>query len=55
MLWYAVVNSTASLDFMGAVRENGRLLGPSPLLVLAVGAAFLAVAVLTAEVRHALR
>ena len=55
MLWYAVVNSTAPLDFMGALRENGHSPGPGPLVVLVVGATLLAVALMTKEVRHARR
>lgn len=55
MLWYMVVNSVAALDFMGAIRENGHLLGPSPVLVLGAGANLVAVALLTQEARHARR
>jgi hypothetical protein len=55
LLWYAVVNSTATLDFMGAVRENGQLLGPSQLEVVGVGATLLVVALVAQEARHARR
>jgi hypothetical protein len=32
-LWYAVLNGIAAIDFMGAVRVDGRPAGPAPLLV----------------------
>jgi hypothetical protein len=31
-IWYLVINDTSTLDFMGALRDHGRLTGPSPLL-----------------------
>lgn len=55
MLWYSVMNSVATLDFMGALRENGHLLGPSPMLVLGLGAGIFVVGLLTYEARHARR
>ena len=55
MLWYMVMNSIAALDFMGAIRENGHLLGPGPLTIIAISTALLAVALVTEEIRHARR
>ena len=55
LLWYAVVNAMASVDFMGAVRDGGQLTGPGPLAVSAVAAVLLVVALATQEIRHARR
>ena len=55
MLWYAVVNRVTTLDFIGAVRDGGRLTGPSPLLVLAVSVLLLTATMLTKEIRDAHR
>jgi hypothetical protein len=56
MAWYAVANGMPSIDFMGAVRDQGnQLAGPGPLLVLAAAAALLALAIANQEVRHARR
>ncbi|MFD0485362.1 hypothetical protein ACFQ46_22425 [Kineococcus sp. GCM10028916] len=37
LLWYLMVNGSAALDIMGAVRTDGHLDGPRPVIVLAVG------------------
>jgi len=58
MLWYAVCNGVPAVDFMGAVRageQGNQLAGPSPLLVMAVAAALLALTIFVQEVRHARR
>ena len=55
LLWYTVMNSTASVDFMGAVREAGQPVGPGPLLVSATAAILLVVTLTTHEIRHAWR
>lgn len=55
LLWYAVMNSMASADFMGAVRDGAHLAGPGPLAVSAVAAVLLMVALTTHEIRHARR
>jgi hypothetical protein len=56
MLWYAVVNGVAAVDFMGAVRDqSNQPAGPNPLLVPAATAALLTLTVLIQEVRHARR
>ncbi|OKJ09111.1 hypothetical protein [Kitasatospora sp. CB01950] len=43
-LWYLLVNQVGPVDFMGAVRTDGHLDGPNPLLVAAFGAALLGAA-----------
>lgn len=55
LLWYAVVNSMASVDFMGAIRDGGHPAGPGPLVVSAAAAVLLVVALTTHEIRHARR
>jgi hypothetical protein len=52
VLWYLIVNSTAALDFMGAVRVNGHPAGPGPLLVLGVAAAMLGAALAANELYY---
>ncbi|MFC6022472.1 hypothetical protein ACFP2T_40740 [Plantactinospora solaniradicis] len=54
-LWYAVLNGIAALDFMGAVRVDGRQTGPAPLAVGALALALLAIAFLTTTLRHSRR
>lgn len=54
-LWYAVVNSTATLDFMGAIRDGDRLAGPGPLAVATAAVFLLAAALAVHETRHARR
>ncbi|MFF8771978.1 hypothetical protein [Kitasatospora sp. NPDC015120] len=54
-LWYLAVNQVAALDFMGTVRRDGHPAGPSPVLVAALALALLAVTLLTASARRALR
>lgn len=53
-LWYTLVNGFAAVDFMGAIRNEGALAGPSPVLVGLVSLAGFAV-VLSTDVfrRHA--
>lgn len=55
VLWYAILNNVAGVDVMGALRDDGRLTGPSPFLVLLVTAVLMAAALLVQEVRHAHR
>lgn len=52
MLWYLVMNSTAALDYMGAVREGGYPAGPGPSIVAGVAAAMLGAAFVVNELRH---
>lgn len=52
LLWFAVVNGIAFVDFMGAVRESGRPTGPSPLLVAGAAALMLAVVFAAGVVRR---
>ncbi|MFJ8628665.1 hypothetical protein ACIRD3_38285 [Kitasatospora sp. NPDC093550] len=51
-IWYVLVNNVAALDFMGAVRVDGRPAGPSPLLIVALSAAMLAVVFLVGSARR---
>ncbi|MET8627666.1 hypothetical protein ABZW30_28635 [Kitasatospora sp. NPDC004669] len=51
-IWYILVNNVAALDFMGAVRVNGKPVGPSPLLIMALSAAMLAVVFLVGSARR---
>ncbi|WP_030232157.1 ABC transporter permease [Streptomyces sp. NRRL S-350] len=51
-IWYILVNNVAALDFMGAVRVDGKPAGPSPLLVTALSAAMLAVVFLVGTARR---
>ncbi|WP_234327010.1 hypothetical protein [Streptomyces sp. NRRL WC-3742] len=51
-IWYVLVNHVAALDFMGAVRANGKPAGPAPLLIAALSAAMLAVVFLTGSARR---
>ncbi|MFJ2865985.1 hypothetical protein [Kitasatospora sp. NPDC087314] len=51
-LWYVLVNNVAALDFMGAVRVDGRPTGPSPLLIVVLSAAMLAVVFLVGAARR---
>ncbi|MFG2038054.1 ABC transporter permease [Dactylosporangium sp. NPDC048998] len=44
VLWYLLINDTSALDFMGALRDHGRLTGPSPALWAGAAAAGIAVA-----------
>jgi len=44
LLWYLVLNGLSPVDFLGAVRADGHLTGPSPLLVAAVALGLLGVA-----------
>ncbi|RDI32645.1 hypothetical protein DEU38_103382 [Rhodococcus sp. AG1013] len=55
VLWYAVLNGVAAVDVMGALRDDGRLAGPSPVFSLAVGVVLIAAALLVQEVRHVRR
>ncbi|GAA2443731.1 ABC transporter permease [Actinomadura vinacea] len=53
-LWYGVFNGLAALDFMGAVRTDGQLAGPSPLAIGVLAALLLTLALLTGPAhRHA--
>ncbi|MEQ4301482.1 hypothetical protein ABNF97_08835 [Plantactinospora sp. B6F1] len=54
-LWYSACNGIAALDFMGAVRLDGRPAGPGPLLVAGCALALLALAFLVGALRHARR
>ena len=54
-LWYATINGIAALDVMGAVRVDGRPVGPPPVLVVGLALALLVVALLVTAVRHARR
>ncbi|MGW3040641.1 hypothetical protein ACWC9T_11490 [Kitasatospora sp. NPDC001159] len=51
-IWYILVNNVAALDFMGAVRVNGRPAGPGPLLIVALSAVMLAVVFLVGSARR---
>ncbi|MEV8511050.1 hypothetical protein [Dactylosporangium sp. NPDC051484] len=44
ILWYLLINDTSALDFMGALRDHGRLTGPSPALWAVAAAAGVATA-----------
>ncbi|MFC4561078.1 hypothetical protein ACFO4E_04325 [Nocardiopsis mangrovi] len=55
-LWYAILNSVAAADVMGAVRDTAlRPAGPHPLAVLAAAAVLLGAALLVDRLRHARR
>ncbi|MEU6426002.1 hypothetical protein ABZ860_08865 [Microbispora sp. NPDC046973] len=54
-LWYLVVNGTAAVDYMGAVRVAGLPAGPSPLVVTGLAAALLCAALAVRTARHATR
>ncbi|GAB3986800.1 hypothetical protein V1634_05290 [Plantactinospora veratri] len=54
-LWYSALNGIAALDFMGAVRVDGRPAGPAPLLVAGGALALLGLAFLAGALRHARR
>lgn len=51
-LWYLVFNGVSGVDFLGAVRDGGRLTGPSPAAVALAAAVLFAVAAAVAEYRH---
>ncbi|MFI6151556.1 hypothetical protein ACIBCA_02535 [Kitasatospora sp. NPDC051170] len=51
-IWYVLVNHVAAVDFMGAVRLNGKPAGPAPLLIAALSATMLAVVFLTGSARR---
>lgn len=51
-IWYVLVNHVTALDFMGASRVDGRPAGPSPVLVVALSAAMLAVVFLVGSARR---
>ncbi|MEV7228037.1 hypothetical protein AB0M79_13590 [Polymorphospora sp. NPDC051019] len=51
-LWYGVANDIAALDFIGAVRVDGRPVGPHPLAVLGIAAVMVGSAFVVASVRH---
>lgn len=55
VIWYAVLNEVAAVDVVGALRTDGSLSGPSPLLSFGVGAVLIAATVLVQEIRHARR
>ncbi|CAM2846540.1 ABC transporter permease [Prescottella defluvii] len=55
VIWYAVLNGVAAVDVIGALRTDGSLNGPSPLLSLVVSAVLIAATVLVQEIRHARR
>jgi hypothetical protein len=51
-LWYLVVNGMAGLDYMGAVRVEGRPAGPAPGLVVGAAVSMLVVAVVVDNLRE---
>jgi hypothetical protein len=55
LLWYAVVNQVAAVDYMGTVLVDGHRAGPAPLLTAGVSVAMLALASTIRAVRHATR
>ncbi|GAA4248929.1 ABC transporter permease [Dactylosporangium darangshiense] len=55
VLWYLLITDTRTLDFMGALRADGRPAGPSPLLWAAAAAAGVAAALARTAWRHARR
>jgi hypothetical protein len=55
VIWLGAVTGERTVDFLGAVREGGRPVGPSPLAVLAVTAVLAAVTVVVHQVRHSRR
>jgi hypothetical protein len=55
MLWYAVVNQVAAVDYMGAVLVDGHRAGPSPAVLIGIAAALLAAAAAIRGARHATR
>ncbi|HEV7712151.1 MAG TPA: hypothetical protein VGP16_28440, partial [Asanoa sp.] len=55
ILWYAVVNQVAAVDYMGAVFVDGHRAGPSPALLAGIAAAMLAAAAAIGGARHATR
>jgi hypothetical protein len=52
LLWYAVVNGIAIVDFMGAVREDGVPVGPDPFAVAGLAIAMLVVVLLVGGLRR---
>jgi hypothetical protein len=55
ILWYAIVNQVAAVDFMGAVLVDGHRPGPSPAVIAGLSAGLLAIAVTIRALRHATR
>jgi hypothetical protein len=55
VVWYLMINDVPALDVMGAVREHGRPLGPSPFLVAGLALAGFGVASGVTAVRHSRR
>jgi hypothetical protein len=55
MLVYLAVSGERTMDFMGAVREQGRLVGPRPLVVAGVTAALTVLTVTVTSLRQAHR
>ncbi|MEU0242565.1 hypothetical protein ABZ234_33220 [Nocardiopsis sp. NPDC006198] len=51
LLWYLVLNGVSPVDFLGAVRADGHLTGPPPLLVAAVALGLLGTAAAVAAAR----
>jgi hypothetical protein len=55
ILWYAVVNQVAAVDYMGTVRAGGHPAGPSPLVIAGLALAMLSIAFTIRATRHARR
>ena len=55
ILWYAVVNQVAAVDYMGAVFVDGHRAGPSPSVLTGIAVAMLATAAAVRAARHASR
>ena len=54
-VWYLVVNGIAAFDYLGAVRHDGRLAGPHPLIIISLAGVLLAGALLIRTLRHVYR
>jgi hypothetical protein len=55
VIWLGAVTGERALDFLGAVREGDRPVGPAPLAVLALTAVLAVVTVVVHQVRHSRR
>ncbi|GAA2350558.1 hypothetical protein [Dactylosporangium salmoneum] len=55
VIWYLLINNAGAVDFMGALRDHGRLTGPSPLLWAALAGAGLLAALFRTAWRQARR